>query len=987
MFESNKAIVRMSPGTEALVVVGLLVPPSAAAACMNILARLPAARLAALLIDDGSDDLSAHASGVPAGLGVRKGSDGLLLTANSIVWISAGDSFYVSDRYLRRLPGDEVGSAKPSDILLRSLGREFGSRAICIRDYRNLASALLDFALSEQGILLRDAHEFADRVPHRPPTALVAHDQTQGSDLGVIDGPARSLADPHHVAPSSIARHWSLGERCRRLLIDQYAPAAIVINAENQCLFSMGRINRYFALLPVHPASDVLEMAHPYLREQLQSALERARATSGRTTISATRLQKGEVASFQIDIQAIHDEAEERLLICFVEGRRPDKPAASDLSEAPSLQETILSLETLIKDQDHVEHMLRADILHHQSATEELRRALSELQSEEQALRASNAQLQRLLDQQDLLCSNLHDTLSSMRIAALYLDRDLRISCFSPAQSSLLNVRPSDVGRPLAELRPFPADTHLISDAEEVLHTLSTREREMQSDDGAWYERRITPCFGTQGDVAGVRIVFVDITPRRLALDALDAANQRTAFRNVARARFLTGVNHDLRQPLQTIALLQGLLATLTNDEKATKLVTQLDQTLQVVTSMIDTLLHIDQLDNGVITVETRSFSMNNILKRVRDEFASRAKALGINLRVVPSSISIKSDPLLVELLLRNLLENVIRNAKPNSILVGCRRTRDGLSLEIWAPNAELPAPLATLFDGRPRSTAQADLSGWILVKRLADLLGHDVRYPAPISRRPHFRIGLMLPYAQGKHDYDHRIFVSAGQFTLQPPSFGNGAPISNGLLIDRRNLTVFIVEDDVDVRSSLKATLENYGAKVETYESAESFLDSQQARSDACLLLDAHLPGMSGIELLTLLGNENRPRTLMITGHSDVVLAVQAMKAGAIDFLEKPIGASELISRIERAAFEREHNHAPALPNGVDSRLSTLTPRQRQIMDLILEGHPSKIIASKLGISQRTVEGHRATIMNKTGSKSVAALARFALSSSRALP
>jgi FixJ family two-component response regulator len=316
---------------------------------------------------------------------------------------------------------------------------------------------------------------------------------------------------------------------------------------------------------------------------------------------------------------------------------------------------------------------------------------------------------------------------------------------------------------------------------------------------------------------------------------------------------------------------------------------------------------------------------------------------------------------------------------------LGCRRARDGLSLEIWAPNAELPAPLATLFDGRTRSTTQADASGWILVKRLADLLGHEVRYPAPISGRPHFRIGLMLPYAQGKPDYDHRISVTR-QLALQPPPFENGAPISNGFLIDRRNLTVFVVEDDEDVRSSLKATLENYGAKVETYESAESFLESRQARSDAFLLLDAHLPGMSGIELLTLLGNENRPRTLMITGHSDVVLAVQAMKAGAIDFLEKPIGASELISRIERAAFEREHSHVPASPNGVDSRLSTLTPRQRQIMDLILEGHPSKIIANKLGISQRTVEGHRATIMNKTGSKSVAALARFALSSNRAL-
>jgi two-component system, chemotaxis family, CheB/CheR fusion protein len=976
MFESNKVVARRSAGTEALVVVGLVVPLSAAAACMDMLGRLPAERLVVLLIDDGSEDISALPSGVPAGLEAQKGSDGLLLTSSSIVWIPAGESFCVSDGYLRRSPGDEVGPAKPSDLLFQSLGREFGPRAICIRDHRDLAGALLDLAFSDRRLPL-----------HGRPAALLPHGQTlKDTALGLVDARSQSPAGPTYGPPPSIARQWSLGERCRHLLMDQYAPAAIVINAENQCLFSLGRIQRYFALPPIHPASDVLEMAHPYLRGQLQAALERARANNGRATIPGTRLREvGEAASFQIDIQTIHDGTDELLLICFVESRQPEKPEATGSNETPSLRETIQSLEALIKDQDQVEHMLRADILRHQSAGEELRRALSELQLQEQALRASHTQLQQRADRHDLLISNLHDTLSSMRIAVLHLDRDLRISCYSPAESPLLNVRPSDVGRPLAELRLFAADTHLISDAEEVLHTLSAREREMQSDDGTWYERRITPYFGTQNEVAGVRIVFMDITQRRLALDALDAANQRAAIQNVARARFLAGVNHDLRQPLQTIALLQGLLATFTNDEKATKLVTQLDQTLQVVTNMIDTLLHIDQLDNGVVTVETRSFCINNILKRVRDEFASRVAALGIDLRIVPSSISVKSDPLVVELLLRNLLENIIRNAKPSCILVGCRRARDGLSLEIWAPSVELPVPLATLFDGRTRSTVQTDLSGWLLVKRLADLLGHDVRYPAPISRRPHFRIGLLLPYAQDKHDYGRRISITR-QLALQPPPFENGAPGSNDLLTGRRELMVFIVEDDADVRSSLKATLENHGAKVETYESAESFLESRQARSDACLLLDAHLPGMSGIELLTLLGNENRPRTLMITGRSDVVLAVQAMKAGAIDFLEKPIGAGELIARIARAASERELNHAPASPNGADSRLSTLTPRQRQIMDLILEGHPSKIIASKLGISQRTVEGHRATIMNKTGSKSVAALARFALSSNRTL-
>jgi two-component system CheB/CheR fusion protein len=141
-------------------------------------------------------------------------------------------------------------------------------------------------------------------------------------------------------------------------------------------------------------------------------------------------------------------------------------------------------------------------------------------------------------------------------------------------------------------------------------------------------------------------------------------------------------------------------------------------------------------------------------------------------------------------------------------------------------------------------------------------------------------------------------------------------------------------------------------------------------------------MPGMSGLELLQRLKREgHRQPTIMITGQGDVPMAVEAMKAGAADFIEKPIGRAELFSSIERALEHTRDSAKLSVRREVAAkRLAGLTARQRQIMELVLAGHPSKNIAADLGISQRTVENHRAAVMKKTGSHSLSALIRLAL-------
>jgi two-component system CheB/CheR fusion protein len=141
-------------------------------------------------------------------------------------------------------------------------------------------------------------------------------------------------------------------------------------------------------------------------------------------------------------------------------------------------------------------------------------------------------------------------------------------------------------------------------------------------------------------------------------------------------------------------------------------------------------------------------------------------------------------------------------------------------------------------------------------------------------------------------------------------------------------------------------------------------------------------MPGMSGLELLERLKAEgNRLPAIMITGDGDVQMAVRAMRAGAADFIEKPIGRDELLASVERALEQtRDSTKLSAWRDAAAARIAGLTARQRQIMDLVLAGHPSKNMAADLGLSQRTIENHRAAIMKKTGSKSLSALIRLAL-------
>lgn len=193
---------------------------------------------------------------------------------------------------------------------------------------------------------------------------------------------------------------------------------------------------------------------------------------------------------------------------------------------------------------------------------------------------------------------------------------------------------------------------------------------------------------------------------------------------------------------------------------------------------------------------------------------------------------------------------------------------------------------------------------------------------------------------------------------------------------------TVFVVDDDDAVRNSLRLLLKSVGLPVSLHASAQDFLASYDADQHGCLILDIRMPGMSGLELQQQLSLRGATiPVVFITGHGDVPMAVEAMQHGAFDFLQKPFRDQDLIARVQKA-FEKDAatRHEVSQKSRIQERLQTLTTREREVLDLVTAGKANKVIAADLAISPRTVEIHRARVMEKMEAHSLAQLVRMVM-------
>lgn len=468
-----------------------------------------------------------------------------------------------------------------------------------------------------------------------------------------------------------------------------------------------------------------------------------------------------------------------------------------------------------------------------------------------------------------------------------------------------------------------------------------------------------------------------------------------------------------------------------------------------------------------------------------------------------------RSDPRLLEQIIRNLLSNAFQYTRKGKVLLGCRRYGDQLRIEVWDTGSGIPdSELSAIFEefhriDRTASPQAPGLGlGLAIVQRLGSLLQHRIdvrsrvgkgsvfrvevpigrraggfwrRHETPVASSGEFRSGNILIIeddpavremleilltGEGHHvlsaadgieamnmvttrerpdlilaDYSlpngmngleviERLRAAHGKGVAAVVLAGDVSkaaigeivrygyprllkpvnadellaviqrllvqPGADGSLIgsdprrsdDLFRPTIFVVDDDHGTREALKELIEIEGGLVESYASAEAFLEGYRPSHQGCLVVDEKMPGMGGVELLERLSIDGRQiPAIVITAHGDAPTAIRAMRAGAADFIEKPVSPEELLASLERVVRQSQSSQErSAWRTAQAARIAVLTERQRQVMELVVAGYANKEIAARLGINQRTVESHRALIMKKTGAKSLADLVRLAL-------
>ncbi len=192
----------------------------------------------------------------------------------------------------------------------------------------------------------------------------------------------------------------------------------------------------------------------------------------------------------------------------------------------------------------------------------------------------------------------------------------------------------------------------------------------------------------------------------------------------------------------------------------------------------------------------------------------------------------------------------------------------------------------------------------------------------------------------------------------------------------------VFVVDDDQGVRESVRVLMRSIGVDAETFASADDFLGEYDPNRPGCIVLDVRMPGMSGLELQERLVAMGSPLPIIfVTAHGDVPMAVEAVKAGAMDFVQKPFRDQEIIDRIQDAFAENAQTRDRLRDRKrINEKIASLTPREREVMDMVVEGRANKVIAIDLGLSQRTVEIHRARVMTKMEADSVSQLVQMVM-------
>jgi two-component system, chemotaxis family, CheB/CheR fusion protein len=801
----------------------------------------------------------------------------------------------------------------------------------------------LHFALKTQGLLLLGAGEtnaaaetlFAKLGPdHRLYKKIEKPALSSGlsTGLAVVTGPQLNrpldldkLPQPRSKAK---ARAEAFSAFCQQAMTEETAVACVIINDKNECLFSQGDLKPYLSFQGGPTSLDILSMLATDIRPQVRLRLKQSRSQT--VTPSA---DSGRATGLRFKLLAFAFDGETYGWLGFIESPSKDTTRPKDTinpKAMPNHAEPVASLEAQLAavraelkaalenfDAASQEHRVSVDETlsineEYQSTNEELLTSKEELQSSNEELTALNTQLQDSLLTQRSLANDLKNVLYSTDMATLFLDKDLKIRFFTPATKALFNILPGDVGRPLSDLNALAMDIHLGRDAKQIFLKSQALEAELKTAENQWFMRKILPYRGKDNEIEGVVVTFNNITERKSITEALEKATLSADFANKAKSRFLAAASHDLRQPLQSLALVQGQLAKIAESKDAQKLVARLEVILEAMSLMLNSLLDINQFETGMVKATKISFCVEDLLNRLRDEFTYYAQARHLKFKVVASQLTIFSDPVLLEQMLRNFLSNAFKYTRTGTIVLGCRRKHDHMSFEVWDSGIGISArDLTTIFDeysqvDNPARQRKLGLGlGLSIVQSLGKLLGHRVSVRSNLGQGSVFAIVVEAEKYQTEQKL--RAFKTSLKLELGPvQAIAKASALAANASLKPH---IFIIEDDAELCELLEITLNDQGYSVKSAPDglAALALLRESAFIPDLILADFNLPkGMNGLEAIGKIREQQASDmpalilpAIILSGDISTVVMRQ-IKAENCTHLSKPVKPETLISHIK---------------------------------------------------------------------------------------
>ncbi len=736
-------------------------------------------------------------------------------------------------------------------------------------------------------------------------------------------GPVPRVRAPEIVV--SPPQH-ELSRRLDRLLLARYAPPGVVVNEKMEVLQFRGQTGAYLQPAPGEPQNNVMQMARNGLPLTLRATLNAAKKAGAPARTAGIEVgQNGSKRTCDvvvIPLTSASEETEPFYLILFEEpetasapkGKRDAKPVPQTAREkrlVPKLErelaETKEYLQTVIADHGRTNEDLgtaNEELVSGneelQSMNEELETAKEELQSINEELTTVNDELQNRNHEVTQINSDLVNLLTTVDIPILILDSQRRIRRFTPKARRILNVLPSDVGRPFEDIKTNIDVSDLDHQIAEVIETMIVRESEVQDREGHWYRLLIRPYKTTENRIDGAILSLFDIDALKHLIKAAELANAIAERASQTKDEFLATLSHELRTPLSSMLMRAQLLRRGNTDEaKVRRAGEAIEAGVRMQVQLIDDLLDVSRIVTGNLAMELQPVDLATVIARAVDglSLAIERKSLKLEMVATESIGLVLGDEIRLQQIATNLLTNAIKFTPKLGTVSVSLATADGnavLTIKDTGTGID-PAFLPDVFNRFTQENSTSTRShgglglGLAIVKHLVDLhLGTVSAESAGGGKGATFTV--TLPLMKAPRDAVPRLKARVERASVDPAAL-------NGLRI-------LVTDDDRATREAIADMLEQMGADVRLARSAADAMAAIEEFHPELLLCDIAMPGEDGYAFIRRLRGLRAGPSRTIPALAFTALArdedrEQALASGFQMHLAKPVDIDRLTEAV----------------------------------------------------------------------------------------